>query len=79
MIAKKHIKAINELLNSESAAQSLIDRRASDPGMTRERMAHWVDHGRRAATELMATYGIQSSAGSIEYWESMAIHFPLAA
>ena len=73
MIAKKHIKRINELLNSESVAMSIV---RVTPAGDRERLAFWVQQGHKAATTLRVEYGVHSSAGSVTYWDTLAQHFP---
>ena len=71
-LAKKHIKRINSLLNTERCALNAIDGlNASNT----EKMAFWVQYGHEAATTLYTEYGIVSCAGSLKYWDSMMHNF----
>lgn len=67
-IAKKHVKRINELLNSEQVAHAAIDR---TPTTDAEKMAFWVKYGHASATELYTEFGIMCGSGSLKYWDAM--------
>jgi hypothetical protein len=71
-LAKKHIKRINSLLNTERCALNAID--GLDASNT-EKMAFWVQYGHEAATTLYTEYGIVSCGGSLKYWDNMMHNF----
>lgn len=71
-LAKKHIKRINELLNSERVACDAFERtHASDA----YGMRLWTTMGWEATQALYNEYGIVPSAGSLRFWNDMKARF----
>ena len=71
-LAKKHIKRINELLNSERTAHYAFER--TDASDTHS-MRIWVTMGWEATHALHTDYGIMPGAGSLQYWYDMKLEF----
>lgn len=71
-LAKKHIKRINELLNSERVACDAFYR--TDVGDAHG-MRIWVTMGWEATQALHNEYGIVPGAGSVRFWNDMHQRF----
>ena len=71
-LAKKHIKRINELLNSERVAFDAFAR--TDVGDAHG-MRIWVTMGWEASQALYRDYYIVPCAGSLRFWNDMKARF----
>lgn len=71
-LAKKHIKRINELLNSERVA---FDAFARTDISDAHGMRIWVTMGWEASQALYRDYYIVPCAGSLRFWNDMKARF----